>query len=66
MQLRTAKPKTRYERWRAKRTRDQLRAIPIVFAGFFAIALTAEYENPLIMVAVASALALRILTWEWS
>jgi hypothetical protein len=66
MQLRTDKPKTRYERWRAKRNRDELRAIPVVFVVFFAIALTAEYENPLILFAVAIACALRILTWGWS
>jgi hypothetical protein len=65
MQLRTAKPKTRYERWRAKRNRDELCAIFVVFAGFFAIALSAEYENPLILFAVAIAFALPILVW-WS
>jgi hypothetical protein len=61
MQLRSSKPKTRYERWRAKRNREQLLGIPIVFVGFFAIALTAEYENPLILFAVAIAFAVPIL-----
>ena len=65
MQLRSSKPQTRYERWRRKRTREQLRAIPIVFVVAFTIALTAEYENPLILFAVAIAFAVRILVWEW-
>lgn len=61
MQRRSSKPKTRYERRRAKRNRDQLRAMPIVFVAIFAIVLTAEYENPLILFAVAIALMIPIL-----
>ena len=61
MKLRVAKPQTRYERWRRKRNREQLLAIPIVFVGVFAIVLTAEYENPLILFAVAIAFLLPIL-----
>lgn len=53
MQLRAPKPKSRRERRKAKRDREQLKAIPIVVVGMFAIVLAAEYENPLILLALA-------------
>jgi hypothetical protein len=67
MQLRVTELPTRAERRREKRKREargEFRGILILFAGFFALALTAEYENPLILFAFVIALALRILWWE--
>jgi hypothetical protein len=68
MQLRITELPTRAERRRQKRkkeARDMLYGFLILFAGFLAIALTAEYDNPLILFAFAIACVLRILTWEW-
>ena len=53
MQLRSSKPISRYERQRRKRSREQLLATPIAFVPVIAIVLTAEYENPLILLAAA-------------
>ncbi len=61
MQLRSSKPMSRYERQRRKRSREQLLATPIAFVPVIAIVLTAEYENPLILLAAAIACALPIL-----